>query len=85
MTEREEQAIEALIEAGSATDPFADPVQHMGQKLQFPNTAEARTFAYGLVARKLAQFVAAAPANDMLETGHVVPMRFAWEKFDTEK
>lgn len=80
VTDREQKAVAALIEAGSDTDPWSGPVQYMGSKLGFPTTAEARLFVEGHLDRNLIRTVNVGAANDMMETGHVVPMRFAWEK-----
>lgn len=80
MTELENNVIDALIEAGPATDPFVGPVQDMGTKLGFRTTTEARTFTEELVKRGLIRTRNVGPAEDIAEAGGVVHMLYRWER-----
>ena len=79
MTELDEKAIDALIEAGSNSDPFTRPVQYMASKLGL-TIDEARTLTGRLLSERLIHTVIAEPANNIVQKWRIVLVRYVWER-----
>jgi hypothetical protein len=77
MTELEEKAIAALIEAPPNTDPFGDPVEDMASKLGLA-TEVARTLTGRLLSERRIHTVTAPPANNFSEPGRLILIRYVW-------
>ena len=80
MTEKEEDAIEVLVACQPSENHMGSPVQEVGNRLGFANTSDARAFVEDMANRKLIRTKHVGGGNNILETGSVRHMLFAWEK-----
>jgi hypothetical protein len=79
MTELEEKAVQALIEAMPDTDPFAGPVQHLAIRLELSNS-EAHALTLELVSKQLIGTVRATPTTHFGKAVVGSRAKYVWQR-----
>ncbi|HLX41960.1 MAG TPA: hypothetical protein VKR43_00930 [Bryobacteraceae bacterium] len=79
MTERDEKAVQALVEAMPDTDPFGGPVQYLAAKLELSNS-EAHALTLELITKQLICTARATPTTHFGKAVVASRAKYVWRR-----